>query len=65
MTPYNQDNRNQHLEKNVETPFLGILRSLWQLGSENELRNYFDDIKILYKDNHYFVCQLLKPKTER
>ena len=32
---------------------------------ENELRNYFDDIKILYKDNHYFVCQLLKPKIER
>ena len=32
---------------------------------ENELRNYFDNIKILYKDNHYFVCQLLKPKIKR
>ena len=32
---------------------------------ENELQNYFDNIKILYKDNHYFVCQLQKPKTER
>ncbi len=30
---------------------------------ENELRNYFDNIKILYKDNNYFVCQLLKPKN--
>ncbi len=32
---------------------------------ENELQEYFDIIKILYKDNHYFVCQLLKPKTMR
>ena len=32
---------------------------------ENELQDYFDNIKILYKDNHYFVCQLLNPKTER
>ena len=33
--------------------------------SENKLRNYFDKIKIVYKDNHYFVCQLLKPKIKR
>ncbi len=31
---------------------------------ENELREYFENIKILYKDKHYFVCQLLKPKTK-
>ena len=30
---------------------------------ENELKEYFENIKILYRDNHYFVCQLLKPKT--
>ena len=28
---------------------------------ENELKDNFDNIKILYKDKHYFVCQLLKP----
>ncbi len=28
---------------------------------ENELKEYFNNIKILYKDKHYFVCQLLKP----
>ena len=28
---------------------------------ENELKDHFDNIKILYKDKHYFVCQLLKP----
>ena len=31
---------------------------------ENELREYFKNVKILYKDKHYFVCQLLKPKTK-
>ena len=31
---------------------------------ENELHDYFENIKILYKDKHYFVCQLLKPKTK-
>ena len=31
---------------------------------ENELKVYFENIKILYRDNHYFVCQLLKPKTK-
>ena len=33
--------------------------------SENQLKDYFDIVKTLYKDNHYFVCQLLKPKTKR
>ena len=32
---------------------------------ENHLKEYFDNVKILYKDSHYFVCQLLKPKTNR
>ena len=32
---------------------------------ERELKEYFESVKILYKDNHYFVCRLLKPKTER
>ena len=32
---------------------------------ESQLKEYFDDVKILYKDSHYFVCQLLKPKTKR
>ena len=32
---------------------------------ENHLKEYFDNVKILYKDSHYFVCQLLKPKTKR
>ena len=32
---------------------------------ERQLKEYFDVIKILYKDSHYFVCQLLKPKTKR
>ena len=32
---------------------------------QNELKEHFDSIKILYKDNHYFVCRLLKPKTKR
>ena len=31
---------------------------------ESQLKEYFDDVKILYKDSHYFVCQLLKPKTK-
>ena len=32
---------------------------------ESELKEYFDSVKILYKDSHYFVCRLLKPKTKR
>ena len=32
---------------------------------ERELKEYFDSVKILHKDNHYFVCRLLKPKTKR
>ncbi len=32
---------------------------------ESDLKQYFDIIKILYKDNHYFVCQLLKPNIKR
>ena len=28
--------------------------------SKSELQEYFDNIKILYKDNYYFVCQLQK-----
>ena len=32
---------------------------------ESELKDHFDNIKILYKDNHYYVCQLLKPKIKR
>ena len=32
---------------------------------ERQLKEYFDNVKILYKDSHYFVCQLLKPKTKR
>ena len=32
---------------------------------ERYLKEYFHDVKILYKDSHYFVCQLLKPKTKR
>ena len=31
---------------------------------ENELKEHFDNIKLLYKDKHYFVCQLLKPKIK-
>jgi hypothetical protein len=32
---------------------------------ENELKEYFDSVEIFYKDNHYFVCRLLKPKTKK
>jgi len=32
---------------------------------QSDLNEYFDSVKILYKDNHYFVCRLLKPKTKR
>ena len=32
---------------------------------ENELQEYFENVKILYKDKYYFVCQLLKSKTKR
>ena len=32
---------------------------------ESEINKYFDNIKVLYKDKHYIVCQLLKPKTKR
>ena len=32
---------------------------------ESELKEYFDSVKIFYKDNHYFVCRLLKPKTKK
>ena len=30
---------------------------------KSELQEYFSNIKILYKDNHYFVCQLQKVKS--
>ncbi len=30
---------------------------------KSELQKYFDNIKILYKDTHYFVCQLQKTKS--
>ena len=32
---------------------------------ESELKEYFDSVEIFYKDNHYFVCRLLKPKTKK
>ncbi len=32
---------------------------------ESELKEYFDNVKILYKDRQYFVCRLLKPKATR
>jgi len=32
---------------------------------ESELKEYFDSVKIFYKDNHYFVCRLQKPKTKK
>ena len=32
---------------------------------ESELKEYFDNVKIFYKDNHYFVCRLQKPKTKK
>ena len=33
--------------------------------SESELKESFDNVKVLYKDSQYFVCQLLKPKAKR
>ena len=32
---------------------------------ETELKEYFDSVKVLYKDSHYFVCRLLRPKVKR
>ena len=33
--------------------------------SESELKESFDNVKVLYKDSQYFVCRLLKPKAKR
>ena len=33
--------------------------------SESELKESFENVKVLYKDSQYFVCRLLKPKAKR
>ena len=35
------------------------------LSLENDFKEHFGDIKILYRDKHYYVCRLLKPKNKR
>ena len=34
------------------------------LSLEHNFKEHFGDIKILYRDKHYYVCRLLKPKNQ-